>query len=260
MSKGSTVELNNCGEEFDGEYKITSIITSKKFSVSMDNPGVPFGADTNTRDDSLPYYTRKYYDGVYYVYRINEEQKYIADQQDGIYYLTFVNASNSPTVSQFSDDKFSQPVKNLFPQTNRDNPVSDPQAAKSFASSSLIGEVIVDSPENSITRETSDKILRDTCHGKNISDIQSSSASDHIITTKIDHGLNRITNLSISDPGSDYTDGTYYNLSLISSSGSSVGKHATVKVEVDNGSVTSVVIMDGGSSYEVGNVLKIEGM
>ena len=260
LSKGSTVELNNCGEEFDGEYKITSIITSKKFSVSMDNPGVPFGADTNTRDDSLPYYTRKYYDGIYYVYRINEEQKYIADQQDGIYYLTFVNASNSPTVSQFSNDKFSQPVKNLFPQTNRDNPVSDPQAAKSFASSSLIGEVIVDSPENSITRETSDKILRDTCHGMNISDIQSSSASDHIITTKIDHGLNRITSLSISDPGSDYIDGTYYNLSLISSYGSTVGKHATVKVVVDNGSVTSVVIMDGGSSYEVGNSLKIEGI
>ena len=260
LSVGSTVELNNCGDEFNGSYKISSVVTSKKFSFLMEDPGAVFGADTNTRDDSLPYYTRKYYDGVYYIYRINEEQKYIADQQDGVYYLTFVNSSNSPTVAQFSHDKFSQPVKNLFPQTNRDNPSSDPDEANSFASSSLIGEVVVDNPENSITRETTNKILRDSCCGIGLEDIVSTSSTSHTITTSIDHGLNRITRLSITDPGSGYTDGTYYNIKLINSSSPITGDYATVKVDVSGGEIVSIKVMDGGSAYGVGNTLTLQGL
>ena len=38
-----------------------------------------------------------------------------------------------PTVSPFTDYKFSQPVKDLYPQVDRDNPVSDPDAAISHA-------------------------------------------------------------------------------------------------------------------------------
>ena len=46
-----------------------------------------------------------------------------------------------PTVSPFTNYKFSQPVKDLYPQVDRDNPVSDPDAAISHAVSKTIGKV-----------------------------------------------------------------------------------------------------------------------
>ena len=45
---------------------------------------------------------------------------------DGVYYLTVLNSSVSPTVSPFTGEKFTQPIKYLYPQVNRDNPVADP--------------------------------------------------------------------------------------------------------------------------------------
>ena len=56
--------------------------------------------------------------------------------------MTVLNASNSPTVTPFTEEKFSQPVKNLFPQTDRDTPNADPDESKCFASSGLIGELL----------------------------------------------------------------------------------------------------------------------
>ncbi len=44
-----------------------------------------------------------------------KSQKYIAGEQDGIYYLTLLNASNKPTVSPFTEESFSQPVKEFIP-------------------------------------------------------------------------------------------------------------------------------------------------
>ena len=64
----------------------------------------------------------------------------------------------TPTVAPFTE-KFSQPVKELFPQTSRDNPVSDPDPASCFANSSLIGLVDTNDPRNSITKETIDKLI-----------------------------------------------------------------------------------------------------
>ena len=47
------------------------------------------------------------------IYSAEETQKYIQGKQDGIYYLTLLNASNNPAVDPFTDDKFSQPLKSL---------------------------------------------------------------------------------------------------------------------------------------------------
>ena len=62
-----------------------------------------------------------------------------------------------PTVAPFTGEKFSQPVKELFPQTSRDNPVSDPDPDLVLLDSSLIGLVDTNDPRNSITKETIDK-------------------------------------------------------------------------------------------------------
>ena len=64
----------------------------------------------------------------------------------------------------FTEEKFSQPVKELYPQVVRDNPVSDPNAAKSFAISGQIGEVAIDDVRNSLTKETLNKYNADVTY------------------------------------------------------------------------------------------------
>ena len=51
--------------------------------------------------------------------------------------------------------------------------------------------------QNSITKETLNKYLKDSNTGIGITNITSQTGTAHTITTMLDHGLNRITNVSI---------------------------------------------------------------
>ena len=167
MSIGSEVEIVNVtssentgatkGSGFDRNFVVTGISSAKQFSVGLTTDPGSFTNDTSSRTTSLPYFKRKRYDNTYYVFKSEEAQEYINGEQDGVYYLTLLNASNKPTVSPFTGEKFSQPVKELYPQVVRDNPVSDPPAAKSFAIASQIGEVAIDDVKSSLTKETLNK-------------------------------------------------------------------------------------------------------
>jgi hypothetical protein len=274
LTVGSQVEIlnitstnNATGEPnlgFNGTFTVTAVENTKHFSYALTtNPGT-FTSDTSNRTTSLPHFRRKKFNNTYYVYRTEEAQRYVAGEQDGIYYLTLVNASNTPSVAPFRNEKFSQPVKELYPQINRDNPEADPEETKSFASSSLIGEVVVNDVRNSLTKETINKVFTDSDIGIGLTDIRSSSSTSHTIFTKLDHGFNRITQVSITNPGSGYGSGVagdYYNATLVGFAGSTVGQYATAKVAVDgSGSITDVKIMDGGSAYVVGNELTVTGI
>ena len=274
LSVGSVVELVNIKSStnttgtsnagFNGTYSVTGISSAKQFSVGLStNPGT-FTSDTSSRTTSLPYFKRKNYKNTYFVYRTQEAQKYVAGQQDGVYYLTLVNSSNSPTVSPFTAEKYSQPVKELYPQTNRDNPVSDADETTCFASSSTIGEVVVDDVRKSITKETLTKVLKDIDVGVGVTSIVSTSSTTHIVYTSIDHGLNRITAVSIGNAGAGYgsgSGGTLYNAKLVGFAGSTTGSYATAKLTLDgSGAITDVKIMDGGSAYGIGNTLAVVGV
>jgi hypothetical protein len=272
LSVGSQVEVLNIlstnnpfGEfnsGFNGTFIVTAVNNSKQFSYTLTtNPGI-FESDTTLRSPLLPRFIRKKFNNTYFIYRTEESQKYIAGEQDGVYYLTLVNAANSPSVAPFTNEKFAQPVKELFPQINRDNPIADPEETKSFASSSLIGEVVVNDVRNSITKETINKSFKDSDIGIGLTDIRSISSTSHNIFTSIDHGFNRITRVELVDPGSGYgfigVSGDYYNANLI---GFSDGQYATAKVSTDeSGSITDVKIMHGGSAYGIGNTLTIAGI
>ena len=271
---GSQVEINNIksgnnttgagNSGFNGLFTVTGIGSAKQFSVGLTTDPGTFSSDTSTRTTALPYFKRKRYTDTYYVYRLSESQRYISGVQDGIYYLSVLNASNSPTVAPFTADKYSQPVKSLFPQTSRDTVVSDPESTRCFAQSGLIGLVDVNDPRNSITKETVDKINDDKNIGVGITDIFSATGAAHTIHTEYDHGLNRITQLSIVDGGAGYGSGTagdIYNARLISIGSSTTGKHATAKLTVDgSGTITAVKVMDGGSAYGVGNTMNVVGV
>jgi hypothetical protein len=271
---GSEVELVNvkstinttgiAGTAFNRSFVVTGIGSAKHFSVGLTtNPGT-FTNDTTARTTALPYFKKKRYPNTYYVYRNQEAQRYVGGEQDGIYYLTLLNASNAPTVSPFDGEKYSQPVKELFPQTNRDNPQADPAETTSFALSSLIGDVVVNDVRNSITKETLTKIVRDADIGVGITNIMSQTGTAHTIFTTIDHGLNRVTRLSITDGGAGYgsgSSGDFYNAKLVGIGTSTTGQYATAKITVNaSGTITNIKVMDGGSAYGIGNTLAVVGV
>ena len=118
-----------------------------------------------------------------YIYRNFEAQQYKAGEQDGVYYITLLNASNRPTVSPFTKEDFSQPVTALFPQTDRDTPVSDPKETVSFARPALIGDVVIDEPKNSATKENITKYIRDIGVGIGITELTSTIAGTCLLYT-----------------------------------------------------------------------------
>ena len=259
----NTTGLGNSG--FNGTFPVTGISSSKQFSVGITtNPG-SFLNDTLTRDTTLPHFKRKRFSSNYYLQGAKETQKYIKGEQDGIYYLTLLNASNKPAVDPFSNDQYSQNLPNLFPQIDRDTPIADSDAAISFAVSDPIGEVIVDNVKSSITRETIDRFVKDVDVGIGLTDIVTSSGGvGHRFNTEIDHGLQRITRVSIASSGANYgtgVDADYYNARLVSIGSSTTGANATAKVAVDaTGGITGIVIMDGGSAYGIGNTMHVTGI
>jgi len=109
--------------------------------------------------------------GVFYIYDIEVVQEFERGVNDGIYYLTLLYASVTPSTSNFNDKRFSQNVNEVYPTFDRDNPVGDPAAAVSVADNQTIGLVYstdgaTPTPnkddQRSITKEAIVKLLTDT--------------------------------------------------------------------------------------------------
>jgi len=273
LKSGATVEILNvkssnntagaANSAYNGTFTVAGITSATQFTVSLsDNPGT-FTSDTSDRTTSLPNFKPKKTSGTYYVYRSEEVQEYVKGKQDGIYHLLMVNSSNAPTVAPFTGSTYSQSVQSLYPQTNRDNPSSDPKSSSSFAIPKVVGEVVVNEPQTSITKESlEDRIIdvRASC-GFGLTDIVSgSSGTTHVLYTDIEHGLNRISRIGIQSAGVNYANGNYYNIPLVGVGGSSVGKNATARVTVSSNAVTDVEIIYGGSAYEKNDWLHLSGI
>jgi hypothetical protein len=127
LSVGSEVEIlqvkstNNIAGTanlgFNGTYIVTTVSDSKTFTYAETTDPGTFTNDTTLRTTALPYFRRKKFNNTYVIFRSEEAQKYINGQQDGVYYLTLTNASNSPSITPFTEEKFSQPIKELFPKS-----------------------------------------------------------------------------------------------------------------------------------------------
>jgi len=265
VSSANTAGTVNSGFNFG--YSVVGISSLKQFTVGLTtNPGT-FVNNVSTRTTSIPRFVRKQYNETLIVYRAQQIEPYIPGEQDGVYHLLVVNASNSPSIAPFTGSRFSQPIQNLYPQLNRDNPVSDPKAAASFALSSPIGQVVVDDPQSSITRESLSKGLVDFGVGIGLTDIVSSSTGiAHTFHTTIDHGFNPITSVGITSTGIAYGGGSggvenLYNARLVGIGTSITGANATARITVNaSGSITAVKIIDGGSAYGIGNTLAVVGV
>ena len=106
----------------------------------------------------------------YYVYDVQEVQPFKRGETDGIYYLTLLCGSITPSTSNFSDMAFSQNINEVYPTFDRDNPVADPLATVSIADNQTIGLVYGTDgatptpnkdPQRSITKEAIQYMLGD---------------------------------------------------------------------------------------------------
>ena len=146
----------------DRIYRYRYVLDKDAFPV----PRVPitgFVIQPRSSETNSPAYTK-----TYYIYAVETHQEFERGVTDGIYYLTLLNASVSPSTSNFNDFFFSQQTVDLYPAFDRDNPVGDPQAAVSVADNETLGLVYTTdgaSPvanidtERSITKETSQYYL-----------------------------------------------------------------------------------------------------
>jgi hypothetical protein len=264
VSTANTTGIGNTG--YNGVYSVIAGADRKSFSVGMTtNPGV-FSNDIDNRTVNLPRYERKELHNTLFVYKKDQVQEYIPGSRDGVYHLTLIDASSSPTVTPFDGLRYSQPLKNLYPQLDRDNPISDPEQTRTFALPTPLGLTEVNDPQNSLTKEVINKTIRDFKAGIDIIEIQSSSGISHTITTQNDHGFNYITKVGITSTGLNYGDGsgsvqTLYNAKLVGFAGSITGEYATANIQIDpDGSIVDVKIVDGGSAYGIGNTLAITGV
>jgi len=260
LSSNNVTGLSTSG--YNGTYTVTSIPSRREFSYSLTNDPGTFLDNTSVRNTSLPYFNRKKLPGTYVVYRTEQVQEYAQEQQDGIYHISVINSSNSPTIAPFQDLRLSQPVQYLYPQLDRDNVVSDPDTTQSYALPDPIGQVVINDPQKSITKETLESFLYENRVGFGLTDIISTlTGTAHTFYTSIDHGLNPITNLSITNDGFGYGSNvgpeTLYNAQLIGGSGE--GASAVIQIN-SSGELTAIEIMDGGSAYQVGDSLTVVGV
>ena len=246
---------------YNETYTITSVPTTKTFKVTTAKTLGAFGNPISLRDVNLPTVSRNQYRNTYLISSVDTIQQYISGEKDGIYHLICLDGSVSPSTSDgtFNSEKLHQNLGNLYPTIDRDNYNSDPTIARSFVIPYNIGEVIVNDSRDSITKESSTNYYKDNQIGFGITNATSNASGITTIFTNIEHNLNTITSLSITNAGTGYGSGIatfFHNVPLVGTG--ITGDGATAKIRVDAaGTVTSVEIIDGGSAYGVGNTMRV---
>ena len=139
----------------------------------------------------------------------------------------------------------------MYPQLDRDNNHSNPPSAVSFAKRAPIGDVSTNDQRKSITRETTDKIVKDFGYAKIISGVSTGGAmgvGHTTITFDRPHGFGSIKTINTITGGSGLTNGVYHNVKLFNT-GTTTWDGATAKVTVASNAVSAVEIIEGGSGY-----------
>ena len=264
VSSTNATGLGNTG--YNGAFTVVSTPSSKTFTYENTKLGGTFTNNLKTlRDGSatertkLPSFERTEYDTTYTIQNVETIQDYVTGQQDGIYYLTCLIGNISPTASEFSNIKYKQNLNNLYPTIDKDNQDNDPVQAVSAASNELLGQVNVNDSINSITKETAINYLRDNRVGLAVTNGVSSNSGFTTLTSNVEHNLNSITSLSNpSGTNNNYPiSTTLFNVELVNNTDPSADG-ATGNVTVNgSGSVTNVEIVDGGSGYDINDVLTV---
>lgn len=257
---------------FNGTYEVLSTPDFNTFTYRISgvstNPGT-FTNTVNTRINStdlvqLPTVSREEYANTFFVYRIETVRNHIPGEsgQDGVYHLTVLTSNVTTNTSVgygLSYKKFNQDVKNLYPQTDRDNFVLDPNPSVSFADYSTIGKVITNDKRNSITKEALNTFIENNRIGFKVTGISISGVGNTTITisTDIEHKLNSIKRLTQVSAGSGYND-SYNSIVILNG----INTDATCGFTTSTGgsiNFTNLRLTNPGSAFTTGQTITIQG-
>ena len=284
LSVNDVVRLKNVASDINltatdnqglnGYFTVTDILGVKSFRFT--NPkSVGMGVyvdrthacrdsgDSSATLDDLPVLERNEYDTTYIVQSVEQIQEYIATQQDGIYYLTVLTGNVSPTVSEFSSQKFKQSPYYLYPVVDKDNLSLDPEQTVSAASNALIGKTLVNDGENSLTKESTFNYLLDNRVGVAITGAVADSVGIATFFLAQNHKFSPVKGIdSITAAGSGYgvagITTTLYNVTTTVSPAGGEGCTANLTCNASQ-QVTGVEIVSGGCAYIDGATLTFSG-
>ena len=256
---------------YNGSYQVLSVPSTKQFTYQLSGVKVNPGTYTNlinarsTRQerDQLPLVSREQYTGNYFIYRVNTIKNHIPGTggQDGIYNLTVLASNVTPPTTVgygISQKAFNQDIRNLYPQIDRDNFTADPIESVSYADIKTLGKVVTGDKKKSITKEAINSFVRNTRIGFGITGISIGSGNTSVtVYTDVEHTLNSLKSVSITNIGSGYGNTTIYAANLTGGSGT----NGSVRVNVlgITGTIQSVSIVDPGCVYTVNDSLVVSG-
>ena len=246
------------GKGYNGDFTITKIVNSLTFEykTTRDNLGATASNNFDVRDTTLPRFERTDLKSNIYLFRNTIVSEYIDGTQDGVYQVFALNSSNN-IEGEYTSLNYSQNVVDLYPQLDRDNINENPQASKSFAVRSPLGQVVTNDPLKSLTRETNDKLLESLGVGLNVLSFTDNTTTG-IVSFTTEHNFAGITTASLTG-GSNYnpTSGsaTYHNVKVFNSTNQNdnTWNGTLSKVVVSNGTVSSFEITNPGSGWVEGN-------
>jgi len=233
---------------YNGSFSVTTVHNNMQFAYQpVKTHGTSSTNDTASRTISLPRFERNDIQSNLYVFRNEVISDYIENEQDGVYHIYALSADNK-IPEEFDNYKYSQNVVDLYPQLDRDNVDSNPRPTKSFARRSPLGEVVSNELKKSITKESTDKFVDSFGIGVTLTSV-SDGGTNATLTFGKRHGYAGINTGSITNPGDEYRDGTWYNIKLLNGSTSGVWQGATAKVGVAGSAISSAEIISHGSGY-----------
>ena len=253
--KDVTNVVGAAGSGYNGQFTITDIPNSLTFQYSTGTDTIPTFAtnDFDTKVSSYPRFERTDLKSNIYLFRNTIVSQYIDGTQDGVYQVFALNSSNF-IPNEYTGLNYSQNVVDLYPQLDRDNVTENPQASKSFAVRSPLGQVVTNDPLKSLTRETNDKLMKDIGVGSTIFSFTDSSTTGIVSFTR-EHGFAGIMTATIHSGGASYLNGTHLNVKVFNSTtqNDSTWNGTLAKVVVGSGAVSSFEITNPGSGWVAGN-------
>ena len=284
LQKSDTVTIRNISSVnnstanaklgYNGEHPIANVISTKQFTVTgiSTDPGL-FLNQVNQRTtqqqiEALPTVQRSKAVDSFAVYRVQENRPHVpgTSGQDGVYNVILV-CSSIPLDKDLgfgvSMKSFSQDVRNLYPQQDRDNYDSDPEPSVTHASASVIGDVVTSDKKRSITKESLGYFMQGQQVGFAATGAVITGSGNTTVTlfTDVEHNFNSIKSVSVTNSGAGYNNGSgiatvIYAADLENSA--LIGKNASAKITVSAaGTITGVDLLDGGCGYGIGNTMTI---
>ena len=271
-SANNSTGLFNIG--FNGVHPVDAVQSTKKFTVSgiSTDPGVFWNTvnqrTTQQQIEDLPTVQRSKANDTFSVYRVQENRPHVpgTSGQDGVYNLTMVCGSiplDKDLGFGVSFKSFSQDVRHLYPQQDRDNYDADPQPAITHSSAKVVGEVVTNDKKKSITRESLSYFMQGQQVGYAVTGAVITGTGNTTVTlyTDVEHGFNPIKALTLTNAGAGYNNGSGIGTVIYAAdleNAGLLGKNASAEIAVSAaGTITNVKLLDGGCGYGIGNTMTV---